>query len=208
MLSLSQAAKQTGKSKSVISRALENGKLPATKNESGTYAIDPVDLFTVFPRSTPEQNGTPVPTVFQNGEKNQKPEHQNGAEQAERWEQVAAERAQQAEDLRQTVSDLKRRLDSAESDRRRLESDRRQDSENSATHTEQLMQLIGMREKELQQHKLLLEHNPSEQQMERLQERLEQAEANAIEASKKLDIAQQKLNQPPQKRSLMSRIFI
>lgn len=47
-LSLSQAAKLTGKSKSTINRAIKNGKLSATRHEDGTYSIDPAELTRAF----------------------------------------------------------------------------------------------------------------------------------------------------------------
>lgn len=65
-LSLSQAAKLTGKSKSTINRAIKTGKLSATRHEDGTYSIDPSELaraFDVEPfegakRSDAEPDGT------------------------------------------------------------------------------------------------------------------------------------------------------
>ena len=47
-LSLSQAAKLTGKSKSTINRAIRTGKLSATRHEDGTYSIDPAELARAF----------------------------------------------------------------------------------------------------------------------------------------------------------------
>ena len=43
-LTLSQAAEQTNKSKSVLSKAINGGKLSATKQDDGSYDIDPVEL--------------------------------------------------------------------------------------------------------------------------------------------------------------------
>jgi excisionase family DNA binding protein len=43
-LSLSQAAKLMGKSKSTINRAIKTGKLSATRHEDGSYSIDPAEL--------------------------------------------------------------------------------------------------------------------------------------------------------------------
>ena len=54
MLTLSQAAKATGKSKSVISRAIDNGKLAATKDDTGVYQIAPPTLFALWPEQQPE----------------------------------------------------------------------------------------------------------------------------------------------------------
>ena len=51
-LSLSQAAKETGKSKSTINRAIKTGKLSATRHEDGTYSIAASELFRAFPRGT------------------------------------------------------------------------------------------------------------------------------------------------------------
>lgn len=47
-LSLSQAAKLTGKSKSTINRSIKSGKISATRHEDGTYSIDPAELSRAF----------------------------------------------------------------------------------------------------------------------------------------------------------------
>lgn len=48
-LSLSQAAKEAGKSKSTISEAIKNKELSATK-KGNRFEIDPAELFRVFPK--------------------------------------------------------------------------------------------------------------------------------------------------------------
>lgn len=53
-LSLSQAAKLTGKSKSTINRAIKSGRLSATRHEDGTYSIDPAELARAFDVEPPE----------------------------------------------------------------------------------------------------------------------------------------------------------
>ena len=50
-LSLGQAAKETGRSKSVIFKALESGKLSYVEKTTSGYKIDPAELFRVFPRT-------------------------------------------------------------------------------------------------------------------------------------------------------------
>lgn len=55
MITLSQAAKYTGKSKSVISRAIQQGKLAATKDTTGIYQIDRTDLFALWPEQKEER---------------------------------------------------------------------------------------------------------------------------------------------------------
>jgi transcriptional regulator with XRE-family HTH domain len=56
-LSLSQAAKETGKSKGTISKYLSNGKLSYISKDDKGYKIDPSELFRVFPK---EQKETPL----------------------------------------------------------------------------------------------------------------------------------------------------
>ncbi len=46
---LSQAAKESKKSKSTISEAISSGRLSAFKDDNGHYQIDPSELFRVYP---------------------------------------------------------------------------------------------------------------------------------------------------------------
>lgn len=48
-LTLSQAAKETGRSKSTIFKAIESGKLSYIEKTTAGYKIDPSELFRVFP---------------------------------------------------------------------------------------------------------------------------------------------------------------
>lgn len=72
-LTLSQAAKASGKSKSTLSRAIKVGRLSATRLDDGNFSIDPAELFRAYP-ATPrnpyderpiERNATPVPAELQ-----------------------------------------------------------------------------------------------------------------------------------------------
>ena len=47
--SLRQAAQQARTSKSTILRAVQSGRLSATRTDDGGYAIDPAELFRVYP---------------------------------------------------------------------------------------------------------------------------------------------------------------
>lgn len=60
---LGEAAKATGKSKATISKAIKSGRISASKDDTGTYQIDPSELHRVYP-ATPsdEQKETPVNT--------------------------------------------------------------------------------------------------------------------------------------------------
>jgi hypothetical protein len=48
--SLRQAAQEAGTSKSTILRAIQSGRLSATRTDDGGYSIDPAELFRVYPR--------------------------------------------------------------------------------------------------------------------------------------------------------------
>lgn len=48
-LTLTQASKEVGVSKSTLSRAIDKGRLSAVKDDLGRFQIDPSELFRVFP---------------------------------------------------------------------------------------------------------------------------------------------------------------
>lgn len=48
-LSLREAAEQTGVSKSTIFRAIKAGRMSAPRDDDGNFAIDPAELFRVYP---------------------------------------------------------------------------------------------------------------------------------------------------------------
>src|SRR4030095_15670741 len=52
MLSLSEAARGSGQSKSIIWRAVNSGRLSATRTYTGDYQIDPAELHRVFSLGT------------------------------------------------------------------------------------------------------------------------------------------------------------
>src|SRR3954451_17963955 len=56
---IGQAAKATGKSKPTISRAIKSGVMSATKNEDGSYTIDPAELHRGFPPVKSASNDNP-----------------------------------------------------------------------------------------------------------------------------------------------------
>ncbi len=64
-LTLGQSAKETGRSKSTIFKALESGKLSYVEKTTAGYKIDPAELFRVFPmggtgNATTERSGIAV----------------------------------------------------------------------------------------------------------------------------------------------------
>ena len=60
MLSLSEAARVAGQSKSTIWRAVNSGRLSATRTYTGDYQIDPAELHRVFSLETGEGRATAV----------------------------------------------------------------------------------------------------------------------------------------------------
>jgi excisionase family DNA binding protein len=106
---LGQAAKMVGRSKPTIARAIRSGKLSASRTETGAFAIDESELHRVFQVSG-NGAGTMLRAV---------PGEADGTSQAtlrvER-DRLLAER----EDLRETIRDLRHRLDSEVEERRRL----------------------------------------------------------------------------------------
>jgi hypothetical protein len=109
-LSLGQAAKEVGLDKSTLSRAIKRGKLSAQRTDSGGYAIDPAELFRVFPPASqkPPALNPPMPTppeaLVENRELRIKLE--------------AAELRLREKD--EEIRDLRRRLDAESDERRKL----------------------------------------------------------------------------------------
>jgi len=54
MFTLGQAAKQVGKGKATISKAIASGRLSATRDDKGHYQIQPAELFRVYPANSAE----------------------------------------------------------------------------------------------------------------------------------------------------------
>ncbi|MFV0514932.1 MAG: hypothetical protein ACK5MY_15080 [Jhaorihella sp.] len=58
---LGEAAKATGKSKATISKAIKSGRISASKDETGTFRIDPAELHRVYtPTVSDERKETPI----------------------------------------------------------------------------------------------------------------------------------------------------
>ena len=103
-LTLRQAAETCGRGRSTIHRALKNGKLSGSRDESGTWNIDPSELARVFPWDTPAHD-----------------HRDDTGRERERNDQSAEVLAmkvemleQQLEREKETVEDLRTRLDKAE----------------------------------------------------------------------------------------------
>lgn len=60
VFTLGQAAKEAGVSKTSLHRAVKSGRVSASRNDDGTFSIDPAELFRVYPRNSGTQ-GRDVP---------------------------------------------------------------------------------------------------------------------------------------------------
>lgn len=69
-LTLNQAAKACGRSKSTLLNAISSGRMSAPKDERGRYAIDPAELHRAFPFQVPDRSADrfpePQPTTSEN----------------------------------------------------------------------------------------------------------------------------------------------
>ena len=69
-LTLNQAAKACGRSKSTLLNAIRIGRMSAPKDDQGRYAIDPAELHRAFPFQAPDRSADlfpePQPTTLEN----------------------------------------------------------------------------------------------------------------------------------------------
>lgn len=108
MLTLTQAAKETGLARSTIFKAINSGKLSASKNEHGHFMIDPAELFRVYsPVNNKNVSIEQKETVMETTET---------AELKARLELMEMMLARSD----QVVADLRQRLDRESEERRKL----------------------------------------------------------------------------------------
>jgi hypothetical protein len=103
MYSLGGAAKAAGRAKSTILRDIRRGKLSAARTEAGGYQIEPAELARVYPLERSIRRSP-------NGASN---DPQPGAATVE-----VGRLLDQIADLRETIRDLRARLDASEAERR------------------------------------------------------------------------------------------
>ena len=99
--SLSQAAKETGRSKATISKALNNGVLSYVSKTDKGYEIEHSELFRVFPPKAKKTDDVTTREPHKNTKE---------IELLERLNQQQAE----------TIADLRKRLDEANDERERM----------------------------------------------------------------------------------------
>jgi hypothetical protein len=102
---LGEAARAVGKSKMTISRAIAAGRISAARNPDGTYSIEPAELHRVFSPVTPESG--PGSTALMSRE-------------TDAVTATLRELRERLADKDAVIDDLRRRLDQADEERRRL----------------------------------------------------------------------------------------
>lgn len=119
--SLKQAATASGKSKPTILRAIQSGKISAEKDEQGEWQIEPAELHRVYPPVTErtgsdetawndtQQADSPFETALLRAEVEQ---------MRERFSYLEIDRDRERREASDTITDLRRRLDQSEQERR------------------------------------------------------------------------------------------
>ncbi len=117
--SLSEAAKATGKNKTTVQRAIKNGKISASKGDSGSYEIEPSELHRVFPPVAAQRDAQ----HRQSNDTQQSKSASINSDLArvlelEKELAIAHERVNgleaHKEQMADTINDLRKRLDSSE----------------------------------------------------------------------------------------------
>lgn len=125
---LGQAAKATGRNKTTILRAVKDGRVSAHKDDTGQYAIEPVELFRVFPPATGDGVAQPGPEDGDATLRNADAQPFATTETAYRLlagelrrqlDEVKQERERERGEYQDALDDLRRRLDASEEERRR-----------------------------------------------------------------------------------------
>jgi hypothetical protein len=123
MLSLGQAAKAVGRSKSALSRDVKAGKISATRNADGSLAIEPSELFRVFPPVSQSNSEWSDPQPLDNGagtvERVNDTPPQRATDSLQLYQRLAKAEAER-DLLLDQVADLRTRLDREGEERRRL----------------------------------------------------------------------------------------
>nr|WP_162623695.1 DNA-binding protein [Paracoccus saliphilus] len=115
--SISQAAKETGLSKSTISRAIKAGRISASKQDDGAYLIEPAELFRVYPRggAQPSPDARHDAVRHSHEEAHATPSHVVEILQVKlaMTEAMLLQERENSRRQQETVEDLRRRLDAA-----------------------------------------------------------------------------------------------
>lgn len=115
--SVSRAARETGLSKSTISRAIKSGRISAAKQSDGSYLIEPAELFRVYPRNVAQPSSGARHEAVRNPLENASATLSNEIEllklKLAMTEELLAQERENSKHQQETVQDLRKRLDAA-----------------------------------------------------------------------------------------------
>lgn len=112
--SISRAAKETGLSKSTISRAVKSGRISAQKQDDGSFLIDPAELFRVYPRAVAQPQPDARHDALRNPDEQPAATASNDLEILKvKLEMTESMLERERETSAETIADLRKRLDAA-----------------------------------------------------------------------------------------------
>ncbi len=115
--SISQAAKETGLSKSTISRAIKAGRISALREDDGSYLIEPAELFRVYPRGVAQPSPDMRREAVRNSHEEARATRSSDVEilqvKLAMTEAMLQQEKENSRRQQETVEDLRRRLDAA-----------------------------------------------------------------------------------------------
>lgn len=115
--SVSRAARETGLSKSTISRAIKSGRISATRQHDGSYHIEPAELFRVYPRSVAQPQSDARHDAPRNPREEAPATPSNEVEllklKLAMTEELLHQERENSKRQQETVQDLRKRLDAA-----------------------------------------------------------------------------------------------
>lgn len=115
--SVSRAARETGLSKSTISRAIKSGRISAAKQHDGAYLIEPAELFRVYPRNVAQPSSDVRHDAVRNPLEKASETISNEVEllklKLAMTEELLAQERENSKRQHETVQDLRKRLDAA-----------------------------------------------------------------------------------------------
>lgn len=115
--SVSRAARETGLSKSTISRAIKSGRVSAAKQHDGSYLIEPAELFRVYPRNVAQPPSDARHDAVRNPLEEASTTSLNEIEllrlKLAMTEELLAQERENSKRQYETVLDLRKRLDAA-----------------------------------------------------------------------------------------------
>jgi len=115
--SVSRAARETGLSKSTISRAIKSGRISATRQHDGSYHIEPAELFRVYPRGVAHPPSDARHDAPRNPYEEAPATSSNEVEllklKLAMTEELLLQERENSKRQQETVQDLRKRLDAA-----------------------------------------------------------------------------------------------